>query len=240
MYKDQSKYSMEFSQEIEPNISKPIMIAAMQDMGNVGKIVIDFINKNLHTRKFRTASSPFPSYVIDNGGYIDIPEEKWNYRYSENLILFGDGASQPQSKSDVHKLCQDVIEVSKKYQVKMIYTVGGFHTDRIFGKKPKTYATTTSQTLTKQLDSLNIDFTPQKSFITGFNGLILGYAKTNGFQGIGLYGELNDPTIPQYRAASSILHTLEKLTFMKFGNLNDLEIMAQQVDSELSKRKFDV
>lgn len=230
---------VEFIQEADPVISKPIMIAAMQDMGNVGKIVIEFINKRLHTRKFRTASSLFPSYVIDNGGYIDIPEEKWNYRYTEDLILFGDGASQPQSKEDVHLLCKDVMEVSKKYQVKMIYTVGGFHTDRVFGKNPKTYATTTSRNLTKQLESLGINFTPQKSFITGFNGLILGYAKTNGFQGIGLYGELNEPTIPQYRAAASIIQTLEKLTFINFGDLSELEMMAQQIDSEMDRRKYE-
>ncbi len=64
---------MEFSQTEEPEIEKPIIIAAMQDMGNVGSIVVNFINKSLHTRKFRTAKSQFPTYVIDKGGYIDVP-----------------------------------------------------------------------------------------------------------------------------------------------------------------------
>ena len=66
---------MEFFQTLEPEIEKPIVIAAMQDMGNVGSIVINFINANLHTRKFRTAKSQFPTYVIDNGGHIDVPVE---------------------------------------------------------------------------------------------------------------------------------------------------------------------
>ena len=59
------------------------------------------------------------------------------------------------------------------------------------------------------MEGLGVDITPQKSIITGFNGLILGFAKKNEIQGIGMYGELNEPEIPQYRAAISIIKTLE-------------------------------
>jgi len=33
---------VEFIQDEEPNVEKPIVIAAMQDMGNVGSIVVNF------------------------------------------------------------------------------------------------------------------------------------------------------------------------------------------------------
>jgi len=87
--------------------------------------------------------------------------------------------------------------------------------------------------LTKQMEKMEVDFTPQKSIITGFNGLILGFAKINGIQGIGMYGELNEPEIPQFRAAISIIKTLEKLTYMKFGDTSQLEMNAQEIE-----RKF--
>ena len=64
---------MEFIQKEEPDIKKPIIIAAMQDMGNVGSIVINFINKSLKSKPFRTAKVSFPTYVVDNGGHIDLP-----------------------------------------------------------------------------------------------------------------------------------------------------------------------
>jgi len=48
---------MDFFQESEPDLEKPIVIAAMQDMGNVGSIVVDFINDNLKTKQFRVAKS---------------------------------------------------------------------------------------------------------------------------------------------------------------------------------------
>jgi len=227
---------MDFTQESEPNLKKPIVIAAMQDMGNVGGIVIGFLNEQLKTKRFRIAKSSYPTYVIDKGGYIGLPDENWEYRYTDDLIVFGGGVGQPQTNEELHSLCQDVIDVAKKYSSKFIYTLGGFHTNREFNKSPKTYVTTTSFQLTNQLEKLNVNITPQKSVITGFNGLILGYAKMNGIQGIGLYGELNDPEIPQYRAAISIIKTLEKLTYQKLGNTDDLESMANSIDEKTKNR----
>ncbi|AFS80638.1 hypothetical protein NKOR_03720 [Candidatus Nitrosopumilus koreensis AR1] len=224
---------MEFKQDEEPNVEKPILIAAMQDMGNVGNIVINFINESLRTKTFRISKTPFPTYVVDRGGYIDLPDESWEYKFTEDLIVFGGGKGQPQSTSELNELCQDVIDVAKKYSAKFIYTLGGFHTNRMIDNNPRTYITTTSQELTKQMKGLGVDITPQKSIITGFNGLILGFAKKNGIHGIGMYGELNEPEIPQYRAAISIIKTLEKLTYRKFGDTSRLEIMAQEIE-----RKF--
>ena len=220
---------MEFIQTKEPDVEKPIIIAAMQDMGNVGSIVINFINESLHTRQFRTAKSQFPTYVIDKGGYIDVPTESWEYKFTDGLIIFGGGTGQPQNNQELSSLCQDVIDVSKKYSVKFIYTLGGFHTNRSLNKSPRTFVTTTSRELTKQMYDMGIE-TTQKSIITGFNGLILGFAKQNAIQGIGMYGELNDPKIPQYRAAISIIKTLEKLTYRKLGDTSNLESMAQEVE----------
>ena len=221
---------MEFIQTEEPDVEKPIIIAAMQDMGNVGSIVINFINKSLHTKQFRTAKSQFPTYVVDRGGYIDVPIESWEYKCTEGLILFGGGTGQPQNNQELNSLCQDVIDISKKYSAKFIYTLGGFHTNRPLSKNPKTFVTTTSRELTKQMYDMGIE-TTQKSIITGFNGLILGFAKQNAIQGIGMYGELNEPKIPQYRAAISIIKTLEKLTYRKLGDTSSLESMAQEVEN---------
>ena len=72
---------MEFIDKEAPDVKKPLIIAAMQDMGNVGSIVVNFINKYLNTIPFREVKSTRPPYVYDKGGYIEIPEEKWEYRY---------------------------------------------------------------------------------------------------------------------------------------------------------------
>lgn len=224
---------MDFIQNEEPRIERPIIIAAMQDMGNVGSIVVNFINDSLRTKTFRTAKTQYPTYVVDNGGHIDLPDESWEYKYTEDLIVFGGGKGQPQNSSELNALCQDVIDVAKKYSAKFIYTLGGFHTNIMLDNNPKTFITTTSMELTKQMEMLEVNTTPQKSIITGFNGLILGFAKKNQIQGIGMYGEINEPEIPQYRAAISIIKIIEKLTYRKLGDTSQLEAMAQEID-----RKF--
>ena len=221
---------MEFTQHQEPDVKKPIIIAAMQDMGNVGSIVVNFINDSLHTKSFRTAKILFPTYVIDRGGYIDLPDEKWEYKYTDDLIVFGGGKGQPQNNNELNDLCQDVINIAKKHSAKFIYTLGGFQTNRVLENKPKTFVTSTSKELMKQMQTLDVENTPQKSLITGFNGLILGFAKRNKIHGIGMYAELNQPEIPQYRSAISIIKTIEKLTYRKFGNTNQLEMMAQDIE----------
>ena len=230
---------MKFTQLKEPSIDKPLMIAAMQDMGDVGSIVIDFISRNLDATVFRQALPSYPAYVIDNGGHIDLPEEKWEYKYSKDMIIFGGGAGQPSSTEELNILCQDVINTAKKYSTRLIYTLGGFHTVRLTERNPKTFVTTTSVELTDQVRKLGIETTPEASIITGFNGLILGFAKMNEIQGIGLYAELNDPKIPQYRSAKSIIKTLEKLTYQKFGDTSELDVMAEEVESKTQSGNLD-
>jgi uncharacterized protein len=228
---------MEFVNVEEPDVNKPIMIAAMQDMGNVGSIAIDFINKSLDSRLFRYVLTPYPNYVVDKGGHIDYNRETWEYRYNNSIIVFGGGVGQPQTNHELYELCQDVINIAKQYSVQLIYTLGAFHTDRNYSKDPKTLVTTTSQELTNQIAKLGHDTTPGSSLITGFNGLILGYAKKNNIQGIGLFAEINDPQMLQYRSAKSLLVSLEKLTYQKFRGLEELDQMAGAVERELDRMK---
>lgn len=209
----------------------------MQDMGNVGSIAIDAINKNLKTRPFRHVYPPSPNYVIDNGGYVDFQQERWEYRYTKGVIIFGGGTGQPQTNQELYELCQDIIDIAKMYSAQLIYTLGAFHTNRIVDKKPETFVTSTSRELTEQIVKFGIQATPQSSLITGFNGLMLGFAKINNIKGIGLYGELNNPRIQQYRAAKSVLQILERLTYQRFGNLEELDVMAEAVDKEIEKMK---
>ena len=224
---------MEFKQEREPDVEKPIMIAAMQDMGSVGSIVVNFINDSLKTSRFRAARASHPTYVVDRGGYVDLPDEAWEYRYTDGMIVFGGGRGQPQGAGELGALCRDVIDVATRYSAKFIYTLGGFHTNRILGGSPRTFITTTSRELTRRMEGLGVSTTPHRSVITGFNGLILGFAKMNGIQGIGMYGELNEPGMPQYRTAISIVRTLERLTYRRLGDTGRLEAMARDAE-----RKF--
>jgi len=228
---------MEFVNLEEPDVNKPIMITAMQDMGNVGNLAIDFINKSLDSKLFRYILTPYPNYVVDKGGHIEFHQERWEYRYSKNVVVFGGGIGQPQTNHELYELCQDVINIAKLCSVQLIYTLGAFHTDRNYGKDPMTLVTTTSQELTDQIVKIGHKTTPGSSLITGFNGLLLGYAKRNNIQGIGLFAEIDDPQILQYRSAKSLLVSLEKLTYNRFKGLGELDEMAGAVEREIDRMK---
>jgi hypothetical protein len=235
----ETNYAMHFEKLIEPDLKgkSPIMIAAMQDMGNVGSIVIDFINKALKTSPFRVVYAHYPPYVVDKGGYIEFEQIRWEYRYAERIIVFGGSLGQPESSSDLYLLCQDVIDVAKMYSVQFIYTVGAFLTDKEVGKNPRVLVTTTNPMLTDSIVKVGLYPTHGSSLITGFNGLILGFAKMNNIHGIGLYGEIDDPRIPQYRTAKSIIQALERLTYLKFDNLDELDRFAEGVEESIARRK---
>jgi len=131
------------------------------------------------------------------------------------------------------------MDVAKSYSVQLIYTLGAFHTNRGCEKNPKALFTTTSLELRDKIEKLGMEPTPGSSRITGFNGLVLGYAKKNGVQGIGLYPEIDDPKVSQYRSAKSLLLSLERLTYQKFKGLEELDEIANAIDSELDRIKGD-
>ena len=216
---------MKFLDRAIPSLDKPVIIAAMRDMGNVGGIVISFINHSLNTKVFRVAQSAYPDYVLDNRGHIQVPKTEWTYRYTDGLVVFGEGSNQPQDPIQLHSLCQDVVEVAHRYSAKLIYTVGGFGMLQP-EDPPRTYISATTPELITQLKNSGFRINPNRSTIRGFNGIILGYSQRSGIRGIGLYGEISQPDIPQYKAAKSILETLEMLTYRRFGDLSKLDELA--------------
>jgi hypothetical protein len=153
------------------------------------------------------------------------------------MILFGGGYGQPQSNEELVYLCNDVINVAKRYSAQIIYTCGAFHSDKNFGKNPRTFATTNSRALTEQIERLGISKTERPSYITGFNGSILGFSKLNDIKAIGLYAEIQEPQIPQYRSAKSIIHVLEKLTYHKIDGIDELDVMGEAIDKEMDRMK---
>lgn len=203
---------MEFVRVDEPDVIKPIMIAATQDMGNVGSIAIDVISKTLQTKSFRYVPAPFPNYVEDKGGHIDLQQEMREYRFDNGIIIFGEGTGQPQTNQELYELCQDVIDVGKSYSAQLIDTLAAFHTNRGYGKNPKALFTTTTVELRDQIEEIGTEPTPGSSRMTRFNGLLLGYAKKNGIYGIGLHAEIDNPHVPQYRSVKSLFLSLERPT----------------------------
>ena len=61
--------------------------------------------------------------------------------------------------------------------------------------------------------------------ITWFNGLILGQAKKQGIDGIGLFGEISDSNLPQHKAARNIVK--------KIGKILEIEISTSELEKKI-------
>ena len=212
---------MKFYEDYPPRTDKPIMIVAMPDMGNVAGIVIDFVNRAVKAKIFRKMVTTYPSYVTDQKGVINLPNEEWLYRYADGLMTFGGGSGQPRDSSELHAACRDVVEVARRFSARLLYTVGGYHT-RIPQDPPRAVVTATTEELADQLKRSGFAASPRNSVIQGFNGIMLGYAKVAGIRGIGIFGELDEPSLPQYQAAKSVIKTLERLTYRSFGDVSEM------------------
>ena len=167
---------MKFFERDSPAMDKPLIIAAMPDMGNIGEIVIDFINRHIGGRIFRIAQGVYPDYVMNDNGTIQNPKEEWAYRYADGLITFGGSGPQPREGPELHSICQDVIDMARRHSAAFIYTVGGFYTSHP-ATPPHTLAATTTEILTRQVRRAGIRTQPGVTIIRGFNGIILGHAR---------------------------------------------------------------
>ena len=162
-------HPVKFYEDYPPRTDKPIMIAAMPDMGNVGGIVIDYINRAVKAKVFRKMVTTYPSYVTDREGVISLPNEEWLYRYADGLMTFGGGSGQPRDSSELHAACRDVAEVARRFSARLLYTVGGYHT-RAPQDPPSAVVTATTEELAGQLKRSGFASSPRNSVIQGFNG----------------------------------------------------------------------
>ena len=64
----------------------------------------------------------------------------------------------------------------------------------------------------------------------------LGYAKLNGIPRIGTSVKLADQSNPRYRTAKSVINTLEKLTYHKYGDTRELDSLADEMDEKMKSR----
>ncbi len=182
-------------------------------MGNVGALVGEFLVQHLKAAPFAEIVSHDKPFVLCKDGLIaEIPSVyKLYFSHRANLVIM-EGSSQPQEVRELYDLCEKVLDMADDVgKLERVYTCGGYHREEISGE-PKVYGVSNDRGLFKELDRLGIrEIGPEVSSITWFNGVILGVAKRRGVEGIGLYGELTDPGVPQPGAARAVLKALTTL-----------------------------
>jgi uncharacterized protein len=182
-------------------------------MGHVGGLVAEFLVEHLKLRSFAEIVLFDKPFVLCRDGLISEIPSTYKLYYSDkaNMVLMS-GNSQPQNSVDLYELCNNVLDIASEVgSIERVYTCGGYHREEIRGE-PKVFGVSNNPELFKELDKLGIrEIGSEVSSITWFNGVILGVAKRRRIDGVGLYGELTDPDVPQPTASRVVLKALTTL-----------------------------
>lgn len=203
--------------------NKPILIAALPDMGNVAGLCLNFLVKKINTKIFAEIYSFWPPSVTYKKGIINYVQSSYKfYENTEYNIIFFTGDFNPSDPRRLYELCYEVLKIAEMFNVKILYSVGA-SLKPINTIEKLVYGAVNKPEMFNLLDKLNLQILEDEGQITGFNGLILGIAQEFNLDGICLLGEIDNPNVIQPKTSQAILKVLLKIINLSFIDLSELE-----------------
>jgi hypothetical protein len=214
---------------VKVDLNNPILIEGLPGLGLVGKIATRYLVKRLKAERLAYLYSPhFPYFVLVNKkGSVRLLRGTfyfWKNKNSKNDIIFFTGDSQAQTIEGQYEISDSILDFAKKYNVKLIITIGGYRMEA--KEKPKVIAAATNVELLNTALKSGAIVSPMGSPIVGTAGLILGLARFKKINALCLLGETRG-YLPDPKAAKSVLEVLRALLGM------DVDLAG--LDEEISK-----
>jgi len=220
-----------------PKLKNPVLIEGLPGIGNVGKIVVDFIIDGLNAKKLLEINSDsFPNSVFVNElNLIDIPKIELFYKKLKNrdlLLLAGD--VQPSDEKSCYEFCYKILDIIKKYGCKEVITLGGIGLPNI-PKTPKVYCTANNKKIVKKYKTANLN---EKIFgivgpIVGVTGLLVGLSNKKNISSIALLAQtFGHPNYLGVRGAREILKILNSKLNLKL-NLKELDEELKDIEKNI-------
>ncbi len=214
------------------------VFASLPDMGRVGGLVSSFLAQHLKCEKVAELTSSDKPWVSYSSGVVKSASDKYKVFYDNlNRLLVFTGESQPQDPGQLYKLCNTFLDYAQKIgKVKKLYGAGGYLREQLTGA-PRVCGVVNRTELKETLENAGIEFVGSEiSSITWFNGVILGVAAERGIDGIGLFGEIAESTVPQPLAAKSIVSAFSRLENIPLDT-KPLDQHYESILEELQKKK---
>jgi uncharacterized protein (TIGR00162 family) len=226
----------------KPKIKEPVFIEGLPGVGNVGKLAAEHLVDELHAKKFAEIYSKYfpPQVLVGNGGLIKLVNNELYYSKAKNkeqndlIILVGD--YQGLSPEGQYELSDAILKVLHDYNVKRIFTLGGYSLGKVVAE-PKVLGAATNKALVKEIKKSGVKFLEGAlgDSILGASGLFLGLGKFYDIDSVCLMGETSGYFVDP-KSARAVLHVLTKILNLKI-NFEELEVKAQQIDQITSKLK---
>lgn len=214
---------------VKTDLNNPILIEGLPGLGLVGKIAVRYLIKQLKAEKLAYLHSPhFPYFVLVNKkGSVRLLRGTfyfWKNKNGQNDFMFFTGDSQAQTIEGQYEISSKILDFAKRYNVKIIITIGGYRME--VKDKPKVIAGATNTELLKRALEAKAIMSPIGSPIVGTAGLILGLARFKKIDALCLLGETRG-YLPDPKAAKSVLEVLQAML--------GINIDLTGLDEEISK-----
>ena len=226
----------------KPKLNKPILIEGLPGIGNVGKVVVDFIIDELKAKKlFEINSYTFPhSVFVNEDNLVELPiievfYKKFDGKKQDLLLLAGD--IQPVDEVSSYEFSDEILNIVEQFNSKEVITLGGIGLSEI-PKKPKVYCTANCKSIVKKYKDGIVD---DKLYgvvgpIVGVSGLLVGLAKNRKIDAISFLAETyGHPMYLGIKGAREILELLNKKLKLNV-NVNKLDKEIKEAEAEMIKR----
>ncbi|MBN2368456.1 PAC2 family protein [Candidatus Woesearchaeota archaeon] len=214
-----------------------VLIAGLPGIGNVGKIVVDFLIDELKAVKvceFFSYHMPHSVFVKEDN-LIGLPKIELYYIKSKNLLVLT-GDTQPIDESGTYSFCDALLDFFQDNNCKEIITLGGIGLGSV-PKLPKVYATGNDKEIVKKYKAAKVS---TKIYgvvgpIIGVSGLLLGLSGKRSIPAVSLLAEtLGHPMYLGLKGSRELLKVLDKKLDLKV----DFKNLEKEIDELESKMKL--
>ncbi len=202
--------------------SQSILIEGLPGIGNVGKIVVDYLIEQLEPQKI----AHFFSYLLPNTVFVnqenlvELPKIELYYKKINGQdFLFLTGDVQPSEEQASYKFTECVLDQAKKYGCREIITLGGIGLTEA-PDKPKVYCTGNNKALIETFTKLGAkdNIYGIVGPIIGVSGLLIGLSQERKIRAATLLAETYNH--PMYLGVKEAKETLKLLNKKYELNLN--------------------
>jgi len=213
-----------------PKLKKPIMLAGLPGIANVGKLAAEFLVQQLGAQKFLEFSTEhFPEWAVpDAGGVRAMRIEFFHTKPSgskQDLILMTADA-QAATPQGQYALTEEILDLAAENGVTTVATMAAYVLSPEETKKKTVVGVATDRKLVETLKSKGIEVLTN-GVIVGMNGMLPSFAALRGMDGFCLLG-VTEGGILDPDASAAVAKAMGSIFGFKV-NTEELEAHAAEI-----------
>jgi hypothetical protein len=190
----------------------PILIEGLPGIGQVGKLVAEYMIHMLGAKKIGEIHSIYfpPQVILEENGLARLARnELYLYQAEGKDLIFLVGDHQSTSNEGHYLLADQYCAIAEERKVQRIYTLGGFGVGHLVNE-PRVLGAVNRVELRPEIESAGVTFNRDEpgGGIIGAAGLMLGLSAARGIDAVCLMGETSGYLVDPMSAAN----VLDKLT----------------------------